>query len=194
MSSHAFRLQPTSPREYLDAERRNPEQKHEFIAGQIYAMSGGSLSHNRISRNVLVALEQRLADHGCEALGSDQQIEVHAATGPNYVYPDVSVVCGGPPEMSDEHPDAIRNPTILVEVLSPSTQGHDYVRKLPLYRQIQSVQLILFIQQGEPHVEALRRQPGGDFDLEIIRGLDQALTLSPLPETLPLRDLYRSVN
>src|SRR5713226_2862324 len=110
-----------TPEEYLQLERK-PEYKSEYLAGQIFAMSGASREHNLIAVNVLASLHAQLKKRLCEAYGSNMRIRVSASG--LYTYPDVVVVCGEP-KFADDHVDNLLNPTLIVEVLSPSTEGYD---------------------------------------------------------------------
>src|SRR2546423_7792204 len=110
-----------TPEQYLALERE-AEYKSEYINGQIYAMSGASREHNLIAVNIVSELHALLRGQPCEAYMSDMRVKV-SQTG-MYTYPDVVAVCGGP-RFEDEHGDTLINPTVIVEVLSPSTEAYD---------------------------------------------------------------------
>ena len=108
---------PMTEAEYLVFERES-ELKHEYLNGHVYAMSGASRIHNLICTNIVGALHPQLRDKPCEIYQSDMRINV-SATG-LYTYPDIAIVCGEPRFAEDEF-DTLLNPTLIIEVLSPST-------------------------------------------------------------------------
>ncbi len=107
--------------EYLALDR-SATNKNEFHDGQIFAMTGASRKHNLIEINISSELRSQLKNRTCEAYGSNMRVK--AATAQNYHYPDAVVVCGTP-EFEDAHVDTLLNPTLLIEVLSPSTESYD---------------------------------------------------------------------
>jgi Uma2 family endonuclease len=178
-----------TPDEYLLIER-GAEFKSEYLDGEIFAMSGATLPHNRIARNVLMEFDRQLADKPCEALGSDMRVGV-TARGP-YFYPDVTVVCGEP-QLRDGTMDCLMNPTVIVEVLSPSTESYDRVQKFANYQQIGTLTDYLLIAQDEPRLEHYSRQSGGGWLLNTIRGPEGSLPLPSIGCDLQLSNVYRRV-
>jgi Uma2 family endonuclease len=147
--------------EYL-AYERDSELKHEYDNGEILAMAGGSRRHNALALRVGAALDAARAP-GCVAFQSDQKVRV-LATG-RTTYPDVTVVCGkieGDP--ADPQDATITNPTLLVEVLSPSTEQEDRGRKWRHYQLLPSLQEYVLVSQDEARVERFRRLPGGSWE------------------------------
>src|SRR5216683_4009465 len=110
-----------SPREYLIRERK-AKDKHEYFEGDIIALAGASLAHNRIVANLMRSVGNILAGKRCEILPSD--IRITTPSGKAYMYPDATIVCGQP-EMADNKFDTLLNPKVIFEVLSPSTADHD---------------------------------------------------------------------
>src|SRR5258708_6072559 len=110
--------------------QRDVDIKLEYFNGDIYAMSGGTIGHSKIGRNVLTLLNAALAGSSCDAFGSDMRVSTPSGL---YTYPDASVVCGQ--KLSDTA-DTIRNTVVLVEVLSDSTRNYDRGDKFELYRSI----------------------------------------------------------
>lgn len=153
-------MQPASPRHrysYADylAYEQDSELKHEYYDGEILAMAGGSRRHNALALRVGAALDAG-RERGCVAFQSDQRVRV-LATG-RATYPDVTVVCGpieGDP--ADPAGATITNPTVLVEVLSASTEQEDRGGKWQHYRLIPALEEYVLVAQGEPRVERYRR-------------------------------------
>jgi Uma2 family endonuclease len=143
-----------SAADYLAWERLQPE-RHEFFDGEVFAMAGGSLRHNALSSNVTAALHAALHGRGCILLSSDQRVGVGA--GERYVYPDVTVVCGAVALVHATN-DVIANPTILVEVLSSSTEQYDRGLKWEGYQRIESLTDYVLVSQSEPRIEHFSRE------------------------------------
>ena len=170
--------------EYL-AYERDSGLKHEFENGEIFAMAGGSRRHNALASRISAALEGN-RPRGCIAFQSDQKVRI-LATG-TATYPDASMVCGaieGDP--SDPVGATITNPTVLVEVLSPSTESADRGSKWLHYQQIPSLREYVLVGQDEPRIEIYRRLPSGSW--EYVDTTSGTVTLST-GALLVLADLY----
>jgi Uma2 family endonuclease len=178
-----------SPELYLEAERR-AEHKSEYLDGRVSALSGASRRHNLIVVNLVRELSQQLRGRPCEVYGSDMRLKV-SETG-LYTYPDVTVVCGDP-RLEDRHADVLLNPTLLVEVLSRTTERHDRGRKAEHYRRIPSLQEYLLVSQTEPHVERYRRHGEREWLLSEVDGLEATVGLDSIGCRLVLAEVYERV-
>jgi Uma2 family endonuclease len=161
-----------SAAEYLVWEREQPI-KHEFYDGDVFAMAGGSPRHNALCVKVSAALLSALAGRGCTTLSSDQRIGLRRQ---KYVYPDVSVVCGEV-KMEDGASDVVLNPSVLVEVLSASTEQYDRGGKWDGYRRVPSLTDYVLVAQSKPQIELFRRQDGGVWSYQAF-GAGERATLS----------------
>jgi Uma2 family endonuclease len=179
-----------TPQEYLAAERRAEETKHEYHNGEIFAMSGASARHNIITANLIGSLVPSLRGGPCRVYASDMRLKVEP--GGLYTYPDVAVVCDKP-LLEDEHFDTLLNPTLLIEVQSPSTERYDRSWKAPYYRALDSLQDLLLISQEQARVEQYARQSAQQWLLTEIRGLDARVELTAVPCVLRLSDIYDNV-
>ena len=141
-----------SPAAFLAWEHEQ-RGRHEYFRGEVFAMAGGSVRHNALCAKVIGALQARLAA-GCNVLTSDQRVGVSA--GERYVYPDVSVVCGAI-VLEQGTADVLSNPTVLVEVLSASTEQYDRGLKWEGYQRIHSLTDFLLVSQAEARIEHFRR-------------------------------------
>jgi Uma2 family endonuclease len=177
-----------TPDEYLILERRS-EFKSEYFDGEIFAMSGATLAHNRIATNLLVELARQLAK-SCQSLGSDMRVGV-TARGP-YFYPDVSVVCGKP-QLRDNTNDCLMNPAVIIEVLSPSTESYDRTQKFTSYQRIATLTDFLLVSQSEPRIEHYTRQRTGGWLLNTVTGLDSTLSISSIGCELISSRVYEQV-
>jgi Uma2 family endonuclease len=180
---------PTTAAEYLRYEREAPE-KHEFLDGAIFAMAGASPDHNRIVLNLAAVLRSAFRGGPCEAFVVDQRIKVFAPEF--YAYPDGVIVCGSP-EFEDERGDTLLNPTVLIEVLSPSTEAYDRGTKFAQYRRLSTLRELLFIAQDRPVVDHYLRR-GDQWLLTAHEGLEASVSLEAAPATLPMAELYERVD
>jgi Uma2 family endonuclease len=177
-----------TPKQYLEMERL-AEFKSECFAGEVFAMAGGSPEHSLVAANVTGGLWSQLLQKPCRVYNSD--LRVHA-NEPHYAYPDVTVGCGEP-QFLDEERDTLLNPTVIVEVLSPTTEAWDRGGKFEQYRQRESLQEYVLIAQDRPHVERFTRQPGGQWLLSEVNGLEAALSLPSVGCELALSRVYHMV-
>lgn len=173
--------------EYFVVEAMSPV-RNEYFDGEILAMAGGSANHNRISRNVLLALEPKLREGRSESLGSDTRILTPSGL---YTYPDAVVICG-PIILSGERLETITNPTVLVEVLSPSTRAYDCGEKFDLYRSIPTFCDYLLIEQNTVDVEH-RWRSGTQWSSDRKTSLDEVIRLNSIEVDLRIADLYTRV-
>lgn len=173
--------------EYLAFERTS-EEKHEYYAGEIFAMSGASRNHNLIVMNTGTTLNSQLAQQPCEVYPSDMRVKV---SNIKYTYPDVSVVCGEP-RFADSEFDTLLNPTIIVEVLSDSTENYDRGKKFEHYRTLESLQEYVLISQNEIHIEHYQRT-ASKWILSETKSVDDLIELPSIGGTLNLADIYRKI-
>ena len=177
-----------SPEEYLALERQ-AETKSEYLDGEIFAMSGASRKHNRLSLNVAFILDSQLKAKGCEVFASEMRVKV-SATG-LYTYPDVIVVCGEP-QFEDAEVDTLLNPTLIIEVLSKSTEDYDRGTKFLHYRSLPSFSEYVLIVQSQIHVEHYLRQDDAWVLTETDRR-DDVIELPSVGARLALADIYDRV-
>jgi Uma2 family endonuclease len=145
--------------EYLAWEREQPV-KHEFFHGEVFAMAGGTPRHNALAISMGAELRGLLRSRGCSVLSSDQRLAFPPEA--RYVYPDVTVICG-PPVFQHGTGDVITNPSILVEVLSSSTEEYDRGFKWAGYQLIDSLTDYLLVAQADVRIEHYRRNADGSW-------------------------------
>ncbi|MEO6254459.1 MAG: Uma2 family endonuclease [Ferruginibacter sp.] len=127
--------------DYLKAER-DAVEKHEYYHGEVFAMSGASVNHNRIQVNLIGELHTKLKGKGCQPYGSD--LRIHIPENTLYTYPDISVFCASL-DLTDNNFDTATNPTVLIEILSKSTRNYDILSKFKLYRDIKRLKTYILI-------------------------------------------------
>ena len=179
-----------SPEEYLEQERKATE-KHEYYQGEVFAMSGTSLEHVIISRNVMIELGNKLKGKSCQPFGSD--LRMHIPPNTLYTYPDLSIICGKP-ELTDEHFDTATNPTVLIEILSPSTRNYDMGIKFKLYRDIPTLKEYILVDSENVYVEKHTRQADNIWLLSEIKNTGDILKIESIQVTLALSDIYEGIS
>ena len=163
--------------------------KHEFVNGEIFAMSGGTVKHGQLAANVIRSLGTQLLDRPCAAFTSDVRVRV-LATG-LATYPDVSVVCGSI-DYDPENKNTITNPVLLVEVLSDSTEDYDREEKFSHYRRIPSLREYLLVSQHERRITHLSRNDNDDGSWTLRDVTSAAIVRLPsIGCELSLDDVYR---
>lgn len=179
-----------SPVEYLALDRA-AEERSEYRDGEMFAMPGASRSHSLIATNLVGELSSQLRGRPCDTYNIDMRVWVEA-TG-LYTYPDLSVVCGEPIFGPDGRQDTLRNPTLLVEVLSPSSEAYDRGKKFEHYRAIPSFREYLLVSQESPLVDRFLRQESGIWLYSTTRGLEAEVELSSIGARLALSEVYAKV-
>lgn len=177
----------TSADDFLRLDEESP-LRHEYIAGRVYAMTGGTVRHDAIAGNVYAALHHACGDGPCRPFSGSVKVRV----AEDRIYcPDVTVVCG----LVEGAEIAVRNPCLVVEVLSDSTRRIDETEKLDAYIGLPSLRAYLIVEQAFRHVERHWRDEGGDWHVETITEHDPARSIPiPCPETtLTLDAIYRRV-
>ena len=184
MSSAAARTFLT-PEEYISFERK-ATTKHEYLKGQIVAMSGASFAHNFITLDTATQLNVQLMGGECQVAASDMRVKVSQTD--SYFYPDVVVFCGEP-IAEDNNFDTLLNPTVIIEVLSPSTETYDRGEKFEDYKQIESLKEYVLISQDTVYVEHYRYQKSEWLKSEY-KELDDVMQLHSIGSELRLQDIY----
>ncbi|MBC8143489.1 MAG: Uma2 family endonuclease [Armatimonadetes bacterium] len=180
-----------SPERYL-ARERIALNKHEYINGKMREMSGASRVHNLLTGKIITVLT--VASEGrddCEVYPSDMRVSIPATN--RYTYPDVIAVVGEEPQFTDDVFDTIRNPTLIVEVLSSSTEDYDRGEKLDHYKTIPSLREYVLVSQSEYKVTVSVRDATGAWQENSATALASSVSLDSLGVTVALADLYRRV-
>ncbi len=178
-----------TPEEYLAMERKSIH-KHEYLQGEIDPMPGASREHNLIVASILARLYMQLLKQPCEVYPSDMRVKVSASG--LYTYPDLTVVCGEP-TFEDAQVDTLLNPTVIIEVLSASTEDYDRGKKFAHYRQLASLQDYLLVAQDQMHVEHYARQPDGAWRFLEAEQAKATIQLTSIDCTLQLEEIYEKI-
>lgn len=181
--------------EYLSLER-DSEDRCEYLDGEIYAMAGESFEHGTICTNLTITIGLQLRGNPCQVFSKDMKVR----SGPKpktrydrkglYSYPDLVVVCGEP-QFHDEYRDVLTNPTVIIEVLSPSTEAFDRGEKWSRYQTwLPSLTQYVLVSQSKPQLEHFLRQPDGQWLYSSVKEIEGVLRLASIECTLRLEEVY----
>jgi len=177
--------------EYLEFEAKS-ELRHEYEAGLILEMSGGSVNHGRICGNAYMGLRQRLRGKNadCEAFPDNVKVRIEAIN--QFVYPDAMVVCGDV-ERSDKDAESITNPKVIIEVLSKSTTAYDRGDKFHKYMQLDSFREYILIDQYRFVIETFYKNEQDFWEISRVTGMESELYIKSFGFSIPLKELYQRV-
>lgn len=178
-----------TPEEYLAIERKS-EIKHEYFAGEMFAMVGASKRHNLISANIIRILGNQLLDRPCNVYPSDMRVKV-SATG-KYTYPDVVVACEEE-KFDDAENDTLLNPVVIIEILSESTEAYDRGRKFEQYQTIESLTEYLLVSQEPYRIEQYVRQSNREWRYSEYHDADDVAKINIIGCELVIKDVYAKV-
>ena len=175
--------------EYFNLEQ-DGEVRHEYVAGQIYAMTGSSREHNLIATNLISMLRPHLRGGTCRAFVSDMKVEIQtrSQSADFFYYPDVVVTCNP----QDRERYFLTSPCLVIEILSPSTQATDKREKRINYQSLDSLQEYVLVSQDEIKVEVYHRDDNSNWTVETL-GRDDDLRLNSVELTLAMADIYEDV-
>ena len=179
-----------TPEEYLLLEVK-AEYKSQYVAGEIYAMTGAEHWHVEIADNLTKALGRRLDDRPCRTFSSDMRVQ--AAEGEFFTYPDLSALCGEPKFNHASRPGSLLNPQVIFEVLSAATEAFDRGDKFARYRKLPSLTDYVLVASEFMRVELFVRQENNSWTMTEYNLPADAVPLRPLDCTLPLEEIYRRV-
>lgn len=177
---------PVSEEEYLRLEAQSPV-RHEYVAGEVFAMTGGTLRHNTIALNLATSLRSHLRNGPCRVFMNDVRVRVDQ--GNAYYYPDLLVSCAGAHGPVDLDATTVHDPVLLVEVLSERTEATDRREKLLAYRTLPSLIEYVLVSQEERRIEIHRRR--GDISWEKVEHAgDETVELKSVALEVAMQDIY----
>ena len=174
--------------QYLEMDRK-AERRSEYVDGEIMEMAGVSREHNLIVTNLVGEFRGLLRGRPCETYSNDMRVKISPV---RFTYPDVVIACDGP-EFEDRSLDILLNPTVIFEVLSPTTENDDRSWKFFHYRQLETLTDYVMLSQYQPLVEQYTRQPDGQWMLTELHGLSSVLRLPSIGCELPMPVIYERV-
>lgn len=177
--------------EFLEWERKQ-EYKHEYVNGEVLAMSGASFTHNRIASNIIIDIGSFLKGKSCDVFGSDLRVSVKSKK--SYFYPDIIIICDEPAFDDEQIKDTLKNPTIIFEILSPSTEDYDNGKKLMHYMQIESLQQCILIDSSKMYVRVItKRKEERTWQFDEFSNSNDKILIWPISYEIFLEDLYNAV-
>ena len=180
-----------SPSEFLEWERKQ-ECKHEYVNGEVFAMAGASFNHNRIASNIIVSVGSFLKGRSCNVFGSDLRISVKWRS--SYFYPDVTIVCDDPEFDNEQIKDTLKNPAVIFEILSASTEDHDIGKKLMFYMQIESLKQYIIIDSRTIHLRVITRKEEGTWKFAEFTNMQDKVFIEPINLDILVSDFYEGVS
>ena len=176
-----------SAEEYLELERA-ADYKSEYYRGEIFAMAGAGFNHNRITSNLSIEIGLSLKGKSCQSFSSDMR--VHIPENTLYTYPDLVIFCGKP-NFQDDKTDTLLNPSVIIEVQSPSTGEYDRGQKFHLYRSISSLVEYVLIDSRRLSAEVHRKGDNGLWTLvSEAYSIDESIEISHIDLRLQMADIY----
>ncbi|MEO6454166.1 MAG: Uma2 family endonuclease [Ginsengibacter sp.] len=175
--------------EYLEIDRSS-KGKYELHRGTMITMQGASLNHNRIVSNLIINAGSYLKGKSCSVFPSDLRTKLK--TSDSFVYPDITIVCGEP-ELMDDHFDTLLNPSVIIEVLSPSTEKYDKGFKFMFYVLIPSVKEYIMIDSTKLYAHISRRQNDDSWKFEEIINPASSVSINTIDYSISLDDIYADV-
>jgi Uma2 family endonuclease len=192
-----MRTEPVEKKEKISLEQYFEQEivselKHEYVNGDVLDMAGASYRHNIIFKNLLISLELALnrEDKSCFMIGSDQLLYVDECA--SIYYPDLMMICGEPVFYKDLQTSraAIKNPTVIVEILSNSTQYIDRITKWACYKTIPSLKEYILINQYDYSIEKLERKGEKEWLLSEVNNLEDKIVVNQIE--VSLKDVYKN--
>jgi Uma2 family endonuclease len=174
--------------EYLALDRA-AERQSEFIDGEMVLREGANVRHSTVTVNLIGEVGRSVRGTPCELFGSDLRLRVSSRM---YAYPDVTIVCGKP-MLADERQDVLLNPTVIFEVLSPSTEYYDHGVKFQRYREVESLQDYILVAQDQIRVEQFTRGDANTWTLRDYLRAEDVLRIASIGVSLPLAAIYERI-
>lgn len=175
--------------EYLELENASQE-KHEYFQGEIFAMSGAGNNHNEIFSNLFLEIGNKLKGKPCRPYGSDMRMNIPENT--LFTYPDISIYCKEGKQLDADKNTSLQ-PTIIIEILSPSTKNYDRGNKFKLYRDIPSLQEYILVDSETISIEAFHINKNNNWELKEYNQLDEKLNFVSLGFDISLAEIYADV-
>jgi Uma2 family endonuclease len=175
-----------TPEEYFAWEEQQLH-RHEYIDGEVYAMSGGSINHSNIAMNFGTMLKNHLKGSGCKTLNSDARVNIFESN--NYIYPDLSVTCD---ERDKTTPQYINYPCLIVEVLSPSTEAYDRGNKFKLYRRNPCLRDYVLVDSNKMAIDLYRKDDSGNWYI-LNYEVGDSIDLQSINLTFSIEQVYEDI-
>lgn len=188
----AHKLPKLSIEEYINQEKESGT-KYEYHNGQIFALAGGTINHGLLCGNIYSEFRNKLKGNNSNCKPVTSEIKLNIKSENSFVYPDTMVICGDL-EKSEHDQNSVTNPILIAEILSKSTADYDRGDKFYLYRQINTLQEYVLIEQNKPLVEVYYKKPGTDlWSISRTKGLQSKIKFQSLDIEIDMKDLYYDI-
>lgn len=175
-----------TPEEYFEWEEKQ-ELRYEYLGGEVYAMSGGTVNHGQIAINFAIILGTHLSQSKCRVLSSDVKVEVQKST--KFIYPDLSVTCD---DRDENASNFISHPCLIVEILSPSTEGYDRGEKFYLYERSNSLKDYVLVNTNKIEINLYKKDDLGKWQIiKYVAG--ELVELESINLSFPIEEVFRSI-
>jgi Uma2 family endonuclease len=185
----AYGKQKFSIEEYLEMENAAVE-KSEYYKGEVFAISGALMKHNKIFSKLFGALTAKLKGKSCQPYGSDTRI--HIPSNSLFTYPDIVIICGKEETLNNDGFNVL-NPTVIIEILSRSTKNYDRGDKFNLYRDIPTLKEYILVDSESIGVEAWHINESNHWELEEYKSINEMLAVKAVGIDMPLQEIYEGV-
>ena len=175
-----------SVEEYFELDRNSKDARYEYIDGHVRMLAGGTINHATISANIIGILYGALRGRSCRALSSDAKVRLSES---RYVLPDVSISCD---ERDRGEIDVVHFPRVVIEVLSPSTEGYDRGEKFAHYRKCSTIQEYVLVNTQYPSIEVYRRAKDKFWTYHVFE-MGEDVELTSIDVHFPVDDVYENV-
>lgn len=176
--------------EYLEFEEAS-EQRHEYYQGEIFPLAPVTIHHNRINVNLIADIGRKLRGRGCRPFPNGQI--VHAPSNTLFAYPDLSIICGEAETLNNDN-WIILNPSVIIEILSPSTKTYDRNKKFELYKGIATLKEYILVDSKKIHIESYYKIEQGKWELTEYESLSDKLQIKTVKVSVKLFDVYEDVS
>ncbi len=179
-----------SPKDYIDGERIS-SIKHEYNDGEVFALSGAKMNHNIINVNLASEISIILKNRKCSIFSNDMRVSVSEKL--TYTYPDIVIVCG---ELlfEDNQLDTLKNPAVIIEILSDSSEHYDRVGKFRLYKNNLHIKEYLLVSQKEPFIESYTRTDTDTWAYNTYESFNAVLKIDTIQADIPLSEIYDKID
>jgi Uma2 family endonuclease len=172
--------------EYLEMEEAATE-KHEYYQGEVHLTPIRKLQNNIITGNLFALIGNKLKGKPCQLFGSD--LRIHIPKNTLFTYPDISVTCGELEFLNNDEWNLL-NPTVIIEILSPSKKSYDRAEKFSLYRDLPTLRAYVLVDPEAISIESFSINENGNWELQEYKDIGQTLLIEPIKVSLPLNNIY----
>jgi Uma2 family endonuclease len=182
-------LHRMTPEQFLEWEDKQ-EIRYEYVDGEIFPVEAATMNHGRITANIIGETHQYLKGKSCQIVS--ESLVISAKSMKSYFHPDATIFCEDPEKVNIAG-EAYKNPTVIIEVLSPSTHSYDMGKKMFFYMQIDSLKEYIIIDSRKVEVQIARRQPDNSWKFEMLNASNEVLLIESIGMSIKLAEIYNGI-